>query len=161
MNFLHNATKNWTNIENIVVHYDDENTTYGYGGIYTDNNITSITKKDGTVTATYENLKARMASSSELLNVGCLNYNSLEENDGSCPRWVVDYIVYNANYCPQNYSKNQLTGIYGYWLLTSNSANEITALTTYCSDLLKPNRVDISANYGVRPVISVSKELIK
>ena len=70
MNYLYNATKNWTNIPNIQMNYEDEGNdeNYGYGTIITTNNVTKITKKDGTVTNQEgdTNLKARMPYAKEV-----------------------------------------------------------------------------------------------
>ena len=100
MTYLYNATKDWTNIPNMIMDYEDENINsitgkpgtgqVSYGSIKTENNITTITKKYGTKTATYKNLKSRLPKYSEINENGCTT------KEGSCPLWLVDYLHDNT-----------------------------------------------------------------
>lgn len=63
MNELYNATKDWTNIPNIEMNYIDEGG--NYGAMASTGTTTSITKLDGSLVISYENLKARLITKAE------------------------------------------------------------------------------------------------
>ena len=156
MNHIHNATNDWINIPNIVMDYEDENIDYdtqvkgtnGYGSIKTINNITTITDKDGNVTATYENLKARLPKYVEVKVNGCTT------KSGSCPLWLVDYMD-SSSYYIEAQGKTNITGIYGYWTLSSYAANSSTACYVHYYGFVNHSSVGTGSNYGSRPVITV------
>lgn len=165
MDFVYNATKYWTNVSDIEVDYIDEgNTGYGYGGIKTVDNVTTITKKDGVVTATYENLKARMPSYSEVssISAGCL-----ASGIPTCKLWISNYL--NKSYSITGNGNKINTNIDGYWILSSNVENgwEVWFVNAW----LNGDAADAAGgyvdngtrlySYGVRPVISVLKSDIK
>lgn len=158
MKLLYDATKDWTNIDNIIMDYTDEGNNYGQ--IYTEGTTTKMTRKNGTVTATYENLKARMPEMKELTDLGCI-ITGTGDTTSSCPNWLANYITFSSTYCPSTYTREEITGFYGYWTLSSSPLGYTTGLTMYCSNSLRANRVDMYRQYGVRPVITVSKYLIE
>ena len=141
---LTSATNSWRNIPNISINYTDEEN--NYGSIITENNITSITKKDGTVTATYNGLKVRLPKKSELEAVGCTS------NNGSCPKWVVDNLQNSSYYT----DTTNIDGILGYWTLSSTE-NNLYAWSIYSSGKFVISYV-YSVSKGIRPVISISKD---
>lgn len=69
MRLINNTTKDWINMPNVNIQYDNELTSGSYGdvyqGMYTTGDVTSIKGSDGTVTASYTNLKARLPRISE------------------------------------------------------------------------------------------------
>ncbi len=153
MNYLYNATKNWDNVPNIIMNYEDEGNTglYGYGKIVTENNITKITMKDETTTNSYINLKARMPYYSE---VGYPNNST---------KHLYEYLQGGVWYYDESTKPlNNISGIYGYWTLSSyyehiSSAWLVHAFGTVSHD----NYVTNGSIMGVRPVISVAKNNIK
>ncbi|MDO4963668.1 MAG: hypothetical protein Q4E75_06225, partial [bacterium] len=69
MKYLYNSTKSWTNVPTISLSYEDRHTDglgrpgsvgVPYGGIISNGTTTEIRMNDGTVTATFENMKARL-----------------------------------------------------------------------------------------------------
>ena len=78
MNYLHKATKDWSNVPNMIMNYEDENIAYdtqqkgtnGYGSIKTTDNITIITSKTNEETGRIENLKARLPRYDEVHGTG-------------------------------------------------------------------------------------------
>ena len=143
MNYLYNATKDWSNIPNIVINYIDEGN--NYGSIITTNYITKITKKDGTVTNGdgYTNLKARLPYWSEVSD----NWSMYS-----------DYL----NLYSDVRQKNPIEGIYGYWSLSSDAVAYNLALCVHSKRGTYSVRVDggdgigAGGSMGVRPVINVN-----
>lgn len=170
MTYLHNATKDWTNISNIIMNYEDENInsttqekgTTGYGKIETIGTLTLITSKSGETYGTIENLKSRMPMYNEVVGP-----DKCSRNEESCPLWLVNflyYIVEDKNYYETIENKSIINGVYGYWLLSSftDSENKTSnAWHVYSKGNLTKHNVDSkSENLGVRPVITVSNGLI-
>jgi len=156
MQFVHNATKNWSNLDNIVLDYNDENNQYG--SIKTKGNITSITTKDGSlVTAQFENLKARLPMLSEVMSpVGsCKHWVDSGINNGSCKLWLVDYLLSGSFYSDTN--KTSIANMYGYWLMAANDTYSNSALYVDFNGIVGNTNSATSGYYGIRPVISVSK----
>jgi len=151
MNYLYQATKNWSNIDNIQINYTNEGktTTYGYESIKVSGNTTKVTKKDGTTTTTYTNLKARMPKLSELTGTGC------STTSGSCPAWMVNGLnPYTNKYT--RFQKESIDGINGYWSLSSET-NRSAKVINY-QGIVNSYFVNYSSDYGIRPVITISKE---
>ena len=154
MTYLHNATNDWINIPNMIMDYENENIDYsiqekgtnGYGIIKTINNITTITDKEGNVTATYENLKARLPKYSEVKVNGC------RTTSGSCPLWLVDYL---NEYSAYTGGKTNITEIYGYWTLSSFADYFSGAWNVDYDGSVGANYVFLDGRYGSRPVITV------
>ncbi len=168
MNFLYNATKDWTNIPNIKIDYKDENIdpntqakgTNGYNGIKTENNITSILHKDGiTKTASYTNLKARLPMYEEVYGEGkCLAFS---ESDcfGSCPLYLANYLK-NSLYVTGEGLQN-ISEIYGYWLLSSCADDSYSSWRVYFDGYLREGSISNVNDYGVRPVITLYKSQLE
>lgn len=148
MNYLHSTTKDWYNVPNIMINYIDENAstneTLGYGSIVTVGSTTEILKKDGTVTAKYNNLKARMPYESEITE-----YDSETMNNA----YIYDYLSLN-----NNIQTNSISGIEGYWIFCSTS--DTTAKRVKNNGALNQNFVDISGTNGVRPVITIKNMIV-
>lgn len=136
MTYLHDTTKDWVNVPNIQMNYKDEGDRYGT--IITENNVTKITKKDGTtVTATFENLKARMPMLSEVSD-----YDSEKKTNA---------YLYNYLSLHNNIQTNSIVGINQYNILSSHDSYEGKAVSNIGS-------VTNCASGGVRPVITIEIE---
>ena len=157
MTYLYNATKNWTNVSNMELTYTDENnsgTNYGYTGITTNNGVATITGKNGasntTIGTTSLPLKARLPKESEVMGAGCTT------STGSCPAWLVDYL--NDSSTPSSsyyYNIEFISGIYGYWLLSSNPGRSTSALLVHSSGKVGSDSTSHASGDGVRPVITI------
>lgn len=138
MNYIYNATKNWK-IRNVNVNFVDTGT--HYGGIKTEGTTTNITDKNGNITATYENLKARLPEYSELENVGC-NYSDYVSG---CPLWTYNYL--------QN-------GYYSYWTSTTYEFTQGAWLLSRIGRTSFTHGL-VNQAYGVRVVITMDKSDLK
>ena len=162
MNYLYKATKDWSNVPDIVMNYIDEGNTksYGYGTITTTNNITKITKKDTTAVTVltdkegYTNLKARMPRYDEVHGTGkCLTYAENGNKYGSCPLYLANYLS-SSSYVTGDGLQN-ISGITGYWTLSSIADYSTGAwYVTYYGNVYS-NYVDNEGSFGVRPVITL------
>ena len=142
MTYLYNATKNWSNVPDMIMNYTDENntndSTKGYTSIITSNGVTTITGKNGatntTIGTTSLPLKARLPKESEIKP-------SDESLCGpapySCPEWLYENLNSNTN---------------GYWLLPSYTYEASYILYIGQHNLMNTSRIE-----GIRPVITVSK----
>ena len=178
---LGNGTRNWTNVPNINLEYDDitdqtnsgytGSTTYGYKGITIINGEGYITKKDGTtqtpITLTDNmSIKARLPKLKEITDAGCHIYKVKTADYGTCPVWLMENITYfnvssysgSGNidkYSMNNNTEAYQNQIYGYWLLSSYPGSATnTRGVNYYGFLLNNHAAD-NDNYGVRPVITV------
>ncbi len=148
MDHLYKATKDWENISNIIMNYTDagQTSSSGYGTIITENNITKITKKDGSSVTVltnqegYSNLKARLPFESEI---------STYDKTNKTNSYLYDYLhLYDS------IQTNQISGIYGYWLFRSEqtlgpvSARYVHNQGAYVSTM-------VTSEKGVRPVITI------
>lgn len=164
MNYLYSATKDWSNVPNIIMNYEDENIDYntqqkgttGYGGTKTINNITTITSKSGVEVGRIQNLKTRMPRYDEVHGTGkCLTFEENGKQYGSCPLWLSNYL--NASSYLTGEGLQTISGIYGYWTLSSYAGYSHYACSidyhgyVYLDDVIRDS---IS---GVRPVISIPK----
>ena len=149
MDYLYKTTKDWTNIPNIIMDYEDEGNTddYGYGTIVTTDNITKITKKDGTAVTVltdkegYNNLKSRMPYYSEVSD-----YDSTNKTNA----YLYDYLD-----SQRGIPINSISGISGYWTLSTPFDFDDCALEVYSGGYIFTGSVD-NANYiGIRPVITL------
>ena len=162
MTYLYNGTKNWTNVPDMMMDYEDENnktdsTKGGYTGITISNGVATITGKNGasntTIGTTSQPLKARLPKENE---VSGTDGNHCTESAGSCPSWLVEYM--NDSGTPSNdsyYFNNELiSGINGYWLLSSYLGNSgLARIVDYFGYVGYNNTYGASS---VRPVITVS-----
>ncbi len=149
LDYLYNATMSWINIPNIVMNYTDEGNTgaNGYGSIVTTDNITILTKKDGTQVLVlndqigYTNLKARLPYLSEIDSSNGANEYSYENLD-------------NSNWSGSETKPiNNISGIYGYWTFLSE-VDTSTRVWAVLSDGIRDVR-EITTYLGVRPVITL------
>ena len=154
MNYLYNVTKDWSNIPNIVIDYEDEGSigSYGYGTIITIDNITKITKKDGTAVTVltdqegYENLKARMPYKSEIIGDGkCMTWVN------SCPLWLINYLKKSDHVTHEGLQN--ISEIDGYWTLSSYSSNSVDFWRVDNDGSI--DYPDYTGLNGVRPVITL------
>ena len=158
---LYAGTKDWDNVEDMVMNYTDENNgsaeDKGYTSIITANGVTTITGKPTSNTTTIgtsaKPLKARIPKESEVTGAGCTT------GAGSCPTWLMEYMTYynvsNDKYSMNNNSEVYQNQIYGYWLLSS-----YPGFSSYARIVHFYGRVsfDYTTNgaCGARPVITVS-----
>jgi len=172
MDLVYNATKDWINIPNMQMNYQDENIdhktlkqeTSGYGGIKTTNNITSIIKKNGTLVKVlidqegYTDLKARLPKYDEIYGKDkCLTSSENGNKGGICPVWLVNYLN-SSDYYNETNGKINLERIYGYWLLSSSNHDVHAWMVSWEGRL---NIASTDFTYGVRPVINISTSEIQ
>lgn len=171
MEGLYNATKDWTNVPDMNLDYEDEghieNSSCGYGKIETTATGIKITKKDGTTEVTrsgnltpvipYETnkpLKARLPKLEEVYNTDTNDTTHCHGRGGTCPAWLTNGLAQYSSYYPDN---EHISGIYGYWLLSSNpgSSNDVHYVQNsgYGDCLEGTSYVRYS---GLRAVITVS-----
>lgn len=155
IDYLHQATKNWSNIENIQMNYTDEGNTgsYGYKNISTFNNKTMITNKDNSSSVAYDNLKARLPKFSEIIGTGC---NISTSGNGSCPVWMVNGLKAYTDKYPTG-TKEDIEGIFGYWSLSSSPSLSYSARNVNWNGNTDSGNVTYTAGSGIRPVITISK----
>ena len=162
MRSLYNGTKNWNNVPNMNLDYDDiedlvnsgytKNTTFGYKGITITNGVGCITKKDETK---YDlSLIGNMPIKSRLPKYSELTSNEVKESDGKLKYWLVDNLNEHSNYPSSLYpKKNNISGIDYYWTLSSYPN------TSYQSYAVNENgylsNPQSQTNRGIRPVITV------
>lgn len=143
LDYLYNATKDWNNVPNIQVNYNDETNNsgvYGYGYVLTTGTETKITKREKTVVKSYDNLKARLPLKMEITEGNWL-YDNLDISGG---------ITYT----------NNINGVFGYWLMDSVATSNTIAKYVYCTGSIQNSTINYNNYYGVRPVISITKEYI-
>ena len=131
MNYLNNATNTWSNVESLNMTYDDE------GNHFINFPITG---------------KARLPRYDEVHGDG----KCLDDGYGSCPLWLVNYL--NSNSDVTGEGLENISGIYGYWTISANSASSSSAWIVYYYGLVNGGSVDSDAVIGVRPVITLNIE---
>ena len=168
MQGIYNATKNWINVPNMVLEYDDTldqetpedliSWTSGYKGIIVANGIGVITNKEEnstTIIGTSElPLKARLPKYSEVIGAECTS------SSGSCPAWLVNYLRDTSTPSSDSiYPDNEtIDGIYGYWLLSSRlDSSNYAQLVNNHGYIYDINTAYTRLCYGIRPVITVPK----
>ena len=174
MSLLYSGTKNWINVPNMNVFYDDKKENEdigvawenGYTKLEIIDGVGTITKKDGTKTEILldnnKTIKARLPKLSEMIssNVGC--HLMISSNDwGSCPVWIVENLRYE-NVANDKYSINKendyrspIYNIQGYWLLTSSSSSLKYARAVSKEGVISGGESGFNNYYGARPVITV------
>ena len=181
MTALGNGTRNWNNVPNINLNYDDitdstssgytGSTTYGYKGITITDGVGYITKKDGTTQtsiALTDNMpiKARLPKLKELIDAGCPIYNS-DADFGTCLVWLMVNLTYSDvssfagseykdKYSMNNNSEAYQHKIYGYWLLSTVPEFSDSGRATSASGIVDWAGVVNYYDDGVRAVITVS-----
>ena len=164
MTNLANGTRNWCNVPNMNLSYDDsENNnigSYGYMGVTIIDGVGYITKKDGTekkliIVEGNLPIKSRLAKYSEVNQAECTT--SVE----SCPTWLVENLRYygtNNNKYSVN-SKNilgtDIYNIHSYLLLSSHSDDHSSARYVDCTGTVSGTSVSNGSLSGIRPVITV------
>ena len=95
-------------------------------------------------------LNARMPYLSEVGATGCdiVNYES-----GTCPLWMVDHLNEYTSAYP---TRTAVSGVYGYWTLSSNASYPFSAWIVYYIGIAYYYGVGSDGDYGVRPVINLS-----
>ena len=159
MTYLYNATKDWINISPVNYTYNDREvqgitaTDRGYTSFASTNGIATITPLTGdgvTIGTNNYPLRARMpiySINASITEVADSNGNNNYLYDNLDPQW-------NGT---GNKPVNNISGIYGYWTLSSGADNSIRSWYVYCSGSILTNRVSTSDSRGVRPVITVQK----
>ena len=128
MNYLNNATKDWSNVPNLNLTYNDE------GKHFNDFKLIG---------------KTRLPYYIEVKAVGCLDYEDL-----SCPIWIIDYLSHSLSLV-ESYQKNIIDGIHGYWTFSSFDGTSDGAWRVgSCGCIFDPTVNDANF-YGVRPVITL------
>ena len=167
MTYVGNATSKWKNVSNVNLMHDDKieneeigvDPTYGYIGVTITDGVGYITKKDGTKTSiSLENnmmIKARLPKISEVKASGC--NKSME----TCPVWLIENLRYDGR---GKYSINSeyisgtpIYNINGYWLISSYSIKSFSSSLIHRDGYISGNNAYLTNDYGVRPVITVSK----
>ena len=164
MEKLYNSTKDWINVPDMIMNYEDEEnigiSNGGYLGIKKIDNLTKIlTKSSATsvnniVIDTIEKpLKARLPGKKEILDTEC------KTSMGSCPVWLVEnlkyYSVTNDKYSINN-NNETYQSIHGYWLLPSFNGNNQCAYSVSKFGRLESHDHNNDKNFsGIRPVITV------
>jgi len=152
MDYLYNATKDWSNVPNININYNDEinnASDYGYGYILTSGIETKITKRDKTIIRSYNNLKARLPFVDEIKDSDGTNEYLYENLDGST--WQ------GGGYQPTN----NIPGIGGYWTSSSKVDSDGTLVYTITSFGKKHSAfAQVNNQMGIRPIISITTDYI-
>ena len=164
LDYLYNATKDWTNIPNIIVNYDDtisytnvQSTYGGYGTIITIDNKTVITMKDKVTVVEVNNgqdgyidLKVRMPYKSEVDDYSEEKNNKFLYDNLACLDFTSEGGPYN---CIDGLT--HIDEIYGYWTISTDVEYDFNAwFVCYLGKIIStgvtnPNEV------GVRPVINL------
>ena len=173
---LYSATKEWTNVPNMNLEYEDEgrkqallnmqlvngNIT-GYMGINITNGIGKIISKKGieNIIQLDNNklLKARLPKKSEI-SENCTDYcsNCGLSSYGSCPIWLMEnirYIDIHNNKYEINNNNEVNQNIYGYWLLSSVFTMFGRANYVHSIGEIRYHDVSHTNDVGIRPVITV------
>ena len=160
MTYLYNATKEWSNVPDMIMNYSDEAWLNNAGySIITDNGITTITGRNRnnivTIGTSLQPLKARLPKYSEVYGT---DGNHCAGIGGSCPAWLVNYLSDNATNTQESFYPNNelISGINGYWLLKTVNLTSGSG-ATYISNSGYLSYNSIGMNYGIRPVITVPK----
>ena len=130
--YLQTATEGWTNVnpQTISTFTDNAGETHNMAKTYTVN--------------------ARMPYLSEVGATGCDITNYTE---GSCPLWMVDHLNEYTSAYP---TRTAVSGVYGYWTLSSSASNSGNAWYVNCNGYAYSNYVYTDGSRGARPVINLS-----
>ena len=137
MNYLEEATKDWTNTNQQIV-----------------STFTDETGKSHNIAKKYT-VNARIPKLSEVGATGCTSAS------GSCPLWMTDYLDTNTYYYP---NRTAVSGVAGYWLLSSkaNSDKYVWIVDSFGEAHFGSEwlgwqaTVNVDYYFGVRPVINLS-----
>ena len=157
MNYLYSATKDWKNIEPLNYTYNDngfKDGDYTYTSFVSTKGIATITSLDNvtiTIIGTSDApLRVRMpiyTRDTVTTEVSESNGNNeyLYENLTSTSYWA------GSGTQPTN----NISGISGYWTLTSVGSSPSVAMIVYYPGILFDDYAGSSSYYGVRPVITL------
>ena len=168
MEGLYNATKNWNNVPNMNLEYDDiqDNisagytgiTTYGYKGINIINGIATIVNKsengETTIGTVAEPLKARLPKLEEVYNTDTNDITHCHDSDDTCPAWLTNGLEQYSSYYPDN---DHISGIYGYWTLSSHPDSSYGARLVFYFGSVSVTHTSHASCNGLRAVITVLK----
>jgi len=148
MTYLHNATKNWTNVEPVNYTYNDREfqgittTDIGYQSFASTNGIATITKGDSAGT------QVTIGNSTEPLRTRMPIYS----NDTSITEVTSKS---NASYLYDNFDPDENYAPYGYWTLSSRAVHSSSTWFVAYGGNVSYYDVVFSNFNGVRPVITV------
>ncbi len=159
MTYLYNATKDWINIPALNYTYNDREFQgitvegVGYTSFVSTNGVATITPLSGDVTligSEKSPLKARMpiySSDATLTEVATFNNNN---------GYLYEYLYgRDWDYDESTKPENNISGINGYWTLSSSAGISSSACYVNNSGYVGYNSVGIAGNNGVRPVINL------
>ena len=162
MTKLYNATKDWDNIPNTILNYEDEgnrnNSNKGYLDITSNKDQIIIRGKspaNESIILTPTLLKARLPMKKEIEDTNCSTVL------GSCPEWLIGNLRYwesSRNLYTINNDNTSQTSNYnlvGYWLLSSADNQDYANYISYPGCLDRNNCTSYSYSNGIRPVITV------
>lgn len=166
MQGIYNATKNWINVPNMNLDYEDEGNfssgSYGYGEISTTMDGIKITKKDKITEVTsddnktpviqYEKgkiLKARLPKLKEVYNEDG-KHCTIESS--SCPAWLTNGLDAESNYYPGN---EHISEVCGYWTMSSDFYIDSYAIVVWNEGYVNRYTSYVNEDIGIRPVITV------
>jgi len=151
LEYLHNATKNWTNVEPLSYTYNDRttqgitSTDIGYQSFTSTNGVATITAGDS------EGTQVTIGSSSEPLRARM----PIRSSDASITE-VADKTDTNTNaFLYENISTSIPAG---YWTMSSyagTSSSSSPWFVDYNGRVVNYGRIDFAISRGVRPVITV------
>ncbi len=158
MTYLYNATKDWINIPALNYTYEDktfQGTTKedrSYISFISIDGIATITPLSGNVIVIGSEkspLKARMPTSGNSTKIEVAQFNN---NNG--------YLYENLDGGSWQYGEstkptNNISGIYGYWTLSSYGVSGGNAWNVRYSGVVYHNEADNGSYSGVRPVINI------
>lgn len=159
LEFLHDATKDWVNVPDMIIDHADVG--QKYNSIKTNNYITTIKGGNNQVTtigtAEYP-LKARLPIIAELKSNGCRITSDCSSNESfnTCPEWLTNYLY--QSHAPHD---NPIDGIKSYWTLDSiDGEGDYVYAVGFNSDISTCSEFYLSKYMGVRPVITILKSQI-
>ncbi len=136
---LENATSGWTNVNDQTY---EMGTTEFKGNAFTGCFSTCITNK---YTLPERTAKARMITFQEASALGCTGTQK------SCPVWMNNYLGDNSSY-----GGTETGDDYGYWTMSSLSADTTQAIMIYHSGN-HSNSSPTTSSFGVRAVVVIDK----
>lgn len=151
---LNLRTESWNHvpaIDNYEYINNVDGTTYdnGYQKVKIVNGVATITKKDGTITTVAGTSRARLITGQEAAKImNTVDWDQGVQIDKKAPAWLFNQLS-TAN------------GLHAYWTLSTYPKNELYVWHVTYEGSLHAFDAGYSTNYGIRPVIHISKsELI-
>ena len=159
MTYLYNATKDWNNVPVLNYEYNDKEYQGG------ENGYTSFISKEGealiiassgsqTSIGTKEYpLRVRMPIYAYIDNP---KYSELDDSNGN-NEYLYEWLDGSDWKGNENKPKNNITGINGYWTLSTSAYRTNTAWMVHFHGNVYYEYIDKKSSLGVRPVISIPK----